>query len=451
MLRPGCSQCRRANIECGGYRDAFSLRLRDQTSLAARKTHERIVRSRSPAPKIESDKKISMNALITRELPDTPETLALSYFMHIYAPTGAFEYLVDVSATYLTTGSLGDALLAPSLLLFAQNLRLPSVQSLAQSHYARALRSTNSALSSPDLATSDSTLLAVLLLSLFEALDFQGRAIPVNWNAHTRGASELLRLRGDRQFDNSLGRHLFRHASLNIRTHCAQLGVTTPSLLSTLESAHLEQIYPTGRTRQFGQVVDAIANLRANVKHLSAIEHLFKLFELDAELATILDDLWIDVPYEIVDATAIQGSVYTYKNKVYRYPSQKLARTWNMVRITRLFIIQMFNYALASPRALEFSKVVRTRVQELVSVTGTELISDILHSVPFALELSINPIVSARSLIYPLSGIAVFEFALPDAAEFALNILGFIGRQYGFPHAIDSANMILQTKDLEDW
>lgn len=392
-----------------------------------------------------------MYALITREIPETPETIALSYFMHVYVPTAAFEYLPELSSTFLTMGPLGDALLAPSLLLFSQNLRMPSVQALAQTHYARALRSTNLALSCPELATSDSTLLAVLLLSLFEALVFQGRAIPVNWNAHTRGASELLRLRGESQFDNSLGRHLFRHASMNIRTHCAQLGVRTPSVLTTLESANFERIYSPGRIRQFGQVVGAIANLRAISQSISPSEHLTRLLKLDSELEDILNDLRRDASFEVVDATAIQGSICTYKDKVYRYPSQRIARTWNMVRITRLFIAQMINYVLLSPRGMEVPKEVLAQVQDIITVTGTEMISDILHTVPFALELSINPIMSARSLIYPLSGIAIFEFALPDAAEFALDRLGFIGRQYGFPQAIDSANMVLQTKDLEDW
>lgn len=455
MMRPGCSQCRRANIECEGYRDTFSLRLRDQTSLAARKTHERAAKSRTTSPKTESetecDETVSIHASVARELPEAPETLALSYFMHIYAPSAAFEYLVEVSATYLTTQPLADALLAPSLLLFSQNLRLPSVQALAQSHYATALRSTNSALSCPDLAISDSTLLAVLLLSLFEALVFQGRKIPVNWNAHTRGASELLRLRGEAQFDNSLGRHLFRHASLNIRTHCAQLGVRTPSVLCILESTQLERIYTTGRPRQFGRVVDGIANVRANINNLTPMEHFSKLLELNNDLENILDGLRREVPFEVIDATAIQGSIRTYKNKVYRYVSQRIARTWNMVRITRLFVAQMLNYALLSPRALDFPDETRARVQELITVTGTEMISDILHSVPYSLELSVNPVVSARALIYPLSGIAVFEFATPDAAEYALGRLEFIGRQYGFPQAIDSATMIAQTNDLEDW
>jgi hypothetical protein len=187
------------------------------------------------------------------------------------------------------------------------------------------------------------------------------------------------------------------------------------------------------------------------MNNLTPVEHLSKLFELNSDLENILDDLQTEVPFEVIDATAIQGSIRTYKNKVYRYVSQRIARTWNMVRITRLFIVQMLNYALLSPHALDFPSETRARVQELITVTGTEMISDILHSAPYSLELSVNPIMSARALIYPLSGIAVFEFASPDAAEYALNRLEFIGRQYGFPQAIDSANMIAQTNDLEDW
>jgi hypothetical protein len=187
------------------------------------------------------------------------------------------------------------------------------------------------------------------------------------------------------------------------------------------------------------------------MNNLTPMEHLSRPLELNNDLENILNDLRREVPFEVVDTTTIQGSICPYKNKVYRYMSQRIARTWNMVRITRLFIIQMLDYALLSPRALGFLDEARARVEELTTVAGTEMISDILHSVPYSLELSVNPIVSARSLIYPLSGIAVFEFASPDAAEYALGKLEFIGRQYGFPQAIDSANMITQTRDLEDW
>ncbi|KAJ5176846.1 uncharacterized protein N7482_002723 [Penicillium canariense] len=393
-----------------------------------------------------------MRSLVTRELSEAPENLALGYFMHVYAPTAAFEYLSEVSSIYLTKEPLGDALLAPSLLLFSQNLRLPTVQSLAQTHYAKALRSTNSALSSPGLAEDNGTLLAVLLLSLYEALDFQGRKVPSNWNAHTQGASELLRLRGEGQFDNPLGRHLFRHASSNIRTHCAQLGVNTPSVLGTLENGYLEMIYPSEPSRRFGQVVDSIANLRANIHKLSPIGHLRKVLELDLELEDVLNSLRRDAPFEVIDITAMPGRIFTYKNQIHQYLSPRIARMWNMLRIARLFLIQMVYHAVALKRPPEqLTNEEHIRVHKLTTVISTKMISEILQSVPSALELSLNPMMSSRSLIYPLSGIAVFEFASPDATEYAIDRLAFIGRQYGFAQAVDSTNMVLQNHDFENW
>ncbi|KAF7720224.1 Fungal Zn(2)-Cys(6) binuclear cluster domain-containing protein [Penicillium ucsense] len=456
MLRPGCSQCKRANIECGGYRDSFSLRLRDQTSLAAQK----VQKSRSagstgstPDEKTETRSADAMTLVTFQKPSPSPESLAMGYFIHVYAPSSTFEYLAEPAV--LIRDLPEDALLAPALLLFSQNWRYPQARSLAQKHYALALRATNQSLSSPDLATSDSTLLSVLLLSLFEALIFQGRSDPVNWNAHTQGAMELLRLRGEEQFQRDLGRRLYRHASLNIRTQCAQVGVQAPLSLSTLESSYLD--CPRPREHQhtwlFGQIVNGIANFRARQHELSPSEIFQSLLRLDSALSKILTNLHQDEPFRSLDATTLQKPVCGFRGRIDQYPSFRAARTMNTMRIVRLFVIQMLDQALISisAQAEDMQPGLRARAHELVQTTAVDMILEILYSVAYILELYDKPNLSARSLIYCLSGVAVFRFTPADAKEYAVERLKFVGERYGFPQAIDSANMVLQVKELEDW
>ena len=435
------------------------MRLRDQTSLAARKVQKRqsdaVTSSTDGSESASGDENGQLiSPVLSLSLSKSPEFLSVSYFMNVYAPTSAFNYLIDVSPAFLTQKGLEHAFLAPALLFFSQNWRDSLARSLAQKHYALALRSINLALSNPDSATADRTLLSVLLLSLFEALIFQGRSDPINWNAHTQGAMELLRLRGKQQFNGPLGRSLFRHASMNIRTQCAQLGLQAPSALAVLETGQFEEPSPREHQyRLFGQVVAGIASLRCERPQLTTSEVILRIFKLEADIHQILIEFQKAMPFHTLDPTTLHKSIRSFRGRIDHYPSFGGARDMNTLRMVRLFIIRMLDETLVrrsvQPGAVPQDLFARART--LIDLTSFEMIADILSSVPYILDIYDQPNFSARSLIYCLSGVAILRFTPLDAREYAVERLTFVGERYGFPQAIDSAKMVLQGKDLEKW
>ncbi|XHG08768.1 hypothetical protein AWENTII_011861 [Aspergillus wentii] len=461
---PGCSQCRRAKVVCLGYRDDFSSRLRDQTVSTAHKfqTLDKTSGSVSPmamSPVMRSRSASDMqhaqttpDALVVHKLSASPEDVALGYFLNFYAPATQFDYLSEASTVFLCPGPLRSALLAPSLLLLSQNFQSTALQALAQDNYAKALRLTSSVLSGQVLVTCDSTLLAVLLLSVYEALAFQGRQVPSAWSAHIRGAFQLLQMRGETQFDSSLGRNLFLHASCNIRIDCTQRGMKAPPALGALQSSLVRNMDPRDPNIRLGAFLDQFANLRSRICDFPPLSRTHKALELDKELVTLLDDLWRLVPFISVDVATLPGQIDTYEDWVHRYTSQRMLKLWNSVRILRLFVNEHIHHYLTAQHTIEkFQTEEWTQARESAMAISAKMISDVLASVPLCLESSMSPMVSARSLVYPLTGVAVSKLGSPRAKRFAHNRLAFIGSEYGLIQAAESAHMVSQTRDMEDW
>ncbi|KAK8064332.1 hypothetical protein PG994_006970 [Apiospora phragmitis] len=304
MELPGCSQCRRACIDCLGYPDCFSLRHRDQTELTAGKVRDKSTEKKkkknaafsSPAQESRSTSCDTMHDGV-KEMPNTlpltallvrPEDLGHAYFVNRYAPAGSFSYLKTSASIGFDLGSLDTALSAPSLLLLSHHLRSPELHLLARAHYAKALKCTNRDLSNPDIAARDSTMLQVMLLSFFEVLVFEGRDIPWDWTTHLAGIVQLIHLRGEAQLDSVLGRALFLHACGNIKTSCAQRSLRLPPELALLEERLACLMDPTDVYWRLGNVLGDFAGLRVDCPALPSAERVQAALLLDERLGGTL-------------------------------------------------------------------------------------------------------------------------------------------------------------------
>lgn len=68
---------------------------------------------------------------------------------------------------------LSTSIIAVGLAGLANSVKSPQLLNQAMSRFGSALQLTNSALCSPDEATTDSTVLAVMLLAMYEMVTFQ--------------------------------------------------------------------------------------------------------------------------------------------------------------------------------------------------------------------------------------------------------------------------------------
>ncbi len=93
---------------------------------------------------------------------------------------------------------------------------------LATRLYARALSATQRALQSPDHATSDSTLVTILLFSLYESIFATNHSIQA-WRNHVEGAIAIVKARGMEQLCDDRSLVLFRSVRTQMLLTCVQM------------------------------------------------------------------------------------------------------------------------------------------------------------------------------------------------------------------------------------
>ncbi|KAF7556935.1 hypothetical protein G7Z17_g1058 [Cylindrodendrum hubeiense] len=361
-IQPACTQCFRQKIPCPGYRDATALRFRDETGLVAHKV-QRAKRKQSPVDAVSCTSSPSQSrngseildqfewldeagdtGLLPLSFPllvEPFEATAITYFMTAFITTSPFyAYLPDLyQSEPIANDAMSSAIHATAFATFALKTRDVSYMKIARTNYALALAQTNTALASPKDAILDRTLVAVLLLGLFEAIIFQGRESPESWTAHTFGALELLRLRGKQQFKSKLAQHLFIQTITNIRTSCVQRVVPVPKECLTLHDDALQFLDRKDPALRLGPIIDRAASIRNRGKNCPGPEIIYEARDLDRETVALMDSLEEELRYTI--RSKEDTPPWSFLGVAYRYPSHRVAKYWNAIRMIRMLLNEL--------------------------------------------------------------------------------------------------------------
>jgi hypothetical protein len=126
--------------------------------------------------------------------------------------------------------------------------------SAAWRDYSVALAITKKALCCPQKVTDDRTLIAVMLLALFEKKtkgyqDWDDDKIQAE-KRHIDGAIAIAKLRGSAQFDNPISRSVFASLDSIVVTSCKERGCDVPTDFRELQAqayaiARRNEIYPS--------------------------------------------------------------------------------------------------------------------------------------------------------------------------------------------------------------
>jgi hypothetical protein len=461
-------QCVRAHITCPGYRDAASMCIRDMTTSIASKVQQK-ARHKSKSVG-QSGRTHSYHptkphspeetAVPVYRLPLPIEDVALGYFMTKYAPTTPFNYLPGIWSTSAVGENVRMSTYAPALTSLALESRQPQLITLARGYYSKALARTNEALRDPQLAVLDSTLLNVLLLSMFEGLVFRGRDSPRSWAAHIHGAAALLSFRGEEQLGTELGQKLFHHASLNIRTCCSQQFTPVPAEVSRLHACAATILDANNPRIRMGMLLDRMATLRAKMRGMQATDMVREALYLDREVADILKRTE-RLSFKVIRSADCAVEAYTYKDHIYLYNSQDAARYWNVMRMLRLFFNEWIFCAFRQntrgvvvdlPEPEDPLYEDWDRLPMMAMANGEEMIDDVLAGVPFSLDLLEKPSrISARFLVWPLASIGCSELCPKPAKEFIINRLNALGERHDLDQANEAAMMLEECGPIESW
>ncbi|KAG5944518.1 hypothetical protein E4U60_005900 [Claviceps pazoutovae] len=481
----GCSQCKRKNIVCTGYRDPSALRVKDETektwckfekkasgcgcasmaktsfsSAAAPKNMAKL-----PAAEIDFDAQTSItppcgrvdeplksfDLNITVPLRNSSHHLSIAYFFSSYIYATSFQEYVP--AFFLDSPRTGDACSA-------------AIEATAIAAYSRHVRSctgVEESRKSPESAVLDRTLACVLVLGLFEAIVFEGGARPDNWTAHTQGAMQLLRLRGPQQFKSRLSRTISSHASNNIKTCCIQRSVPVPEdfLAFDRQLRSLHDILDPSTI--MAPLMHTVASIKAKALANPDCNLIHDALRLDRQIILLSKTVPDWMVYEI--RPECESPSWAYKRACHHYPNARAAKAWNGIRLFQFFLV-IFIMDFLSPedgnarRRLsklqipDSSKTLFQYVEELkeyVTKTMDIISTDLLATIPVFLENDEHGrrfIPVARSLVWPLAIVECSDLSPKPAREFARQHLDMLAGDLNIPGAVHPARF---DDSVEDW
>ncbi|KAH7030682.1 uncharacterized protein B0I36DRAFT_243483 [Microdochium trichocladiopsis] len=354
---PGCGQCRRQGTECPGYRDPLSLAFRNQTAHGT-----------SPASSDGGSDKSSNNSVVVPFFSRAPSLhfqmdldladLGLTYFQENYA-TGhmeSYETFMTVAPKVLATDrdptAMTSAIHAISLAGIANSAGAQVDQAglsrRAWSKYCTALRAVNQLLTDPVLACKDSTLFAILLLSIFEAVTCSGPASVSAWKRHIDGASALIAQRGLAQFERDIGRLAFRETLVHILTSCYRLQVPVPPQILAMRREFERRLGPQDTiwlmSHAHMDALDLWQRAVAQEWPLPAAlweSLLLEGIELDRQNVAIFDQYLDFCGLERGFRTMFNpraDPALVYEGAYHVYPNMRLARLWTGTRTSRILV-----------------------------------------------------------------------------------------------------------------
>ncbi|KAK4243702.1 hypothetical protein C7999DRAFT_44529 [Corynascus novoguineensis] len=467
--RPTCKRCEKSRRECGGYRHEFELVHRDQTGSTVRRLRTvadpRRHKSTGPRPFVFIHEEPHSGR--RRQSPSPPPQSALTiplahrascYFASNFilvpagiASHGFMEYLVPLMEAEPPESALRYAFNACAFALLGNRARADGVDlaQLSLKEHTLALAQTHKALGHPALANTDSTLAAILLLSLYE----------------------MCRTR--------IGTLLFTAVRHHLASRVVSSGMPVPFGTDWwMSGGDTESIFAKCQRFSLG-----FCDLRARAHQLLANasrspEYLAQLHELAKDIQRQDRDVaeWIvSIPAQYQYRTAYwvprdggptrgassAGETEVFPGRVDVYPDYVTAMTWNIGRANRLLLASL-NIRVAA--RIHAPADYRTTSEYATSKRICEdIIPDIIASVPYHLGWNVNgkrlgsrglsafacgeegpcKALPALFLVWTLTSIKNHDFTTEEQRAWAKGRLKYIAEEVGlkYAHIVNDLNL----------
>ena len=269
---------------------------------------------------------------------------------------------------------------------FASSAHAPGLMREAKKQYLAAIQLTNTALRSPVDVKKDSTLLAVMILSIFETISGGNRHSLTAWKSHLNGAAALLKLRGPEQLSTSGGRRMFMQVTSSLVVICLQYDIELPAHIMELRAEAAKHLNPDGLVLRVQEPMILSTNFRARVRHGIISDPyliLARAMELDGNFVSIFSDVPPAWGYKTVYTDADPEIVFSGFYHVYR--DFMTAQLWNGMRSFRILLNEMIRDVLLagfSSRPPRFFGQEYVTQFQISTEALYQLQSDILASVP---------------------------------------------------------------------
>jgi hypothetical protein len=408
---------------------------------------------------------------------DSPADRATNFFIlnHVMGNARSFRYL----RSFYDSGDMDDHLSATiravGFASMSKTVRSSKLEQYARKEYVSALRLTNAALQSYDLATRDSTLSAVMLLDFFEKVIHPRQRTLAAWSGHLNGAAALMKLRGQKQFRTEIGLQLFTQMGADILLGCMQRGIPLPEDYVTLRASAVPFLDTTDAAWRLTEVTVRYIGFRTVLQDGSLTNPdaiILAVAELDKAMVSILDTLPPEWQYETIP---VQSDLL-YEPHIHVYNDYRITEAINMIRAGRVPLLELIQEqcrtGASSPSPsfmmLDYAKQlqlatdgIRKMASEICASVAQQAGYKTLLAIPPTKSTSMSTIqrkitrdacgASAYSLIWPLYVIGRSPSTEVSLRLWIIRQLRFVGASMGIEQAVEVAEYLEGGEDIDVW
>ncbi|MCJ1390213.1 hypothetical protein MMC18_003071 [Xylographa bjoerkii] len=265
--------------------------------------------------------------------------------------TGYFyaNYVVGADGPWddILDDNMAASVKALGLAGFSNAAHAPDIMIEAREQYLRAIRLTNAALRSPVDVKKDSTLLAILILGMFETVTGRNQRSIKAWASHVNGAAALLKVRGPQQMTTPGGRRMFAQVTSSLVTTCIQYRLKLPDHILELKNEATKYQEPDDPIWLFIDFMITFTNFKASVQHKEitdpSVIHA-RALELDRLFLSICSNVPPGWEYKIIYTDADPDVIYAGYYHVYH--DFLIAQIWNGMRTFRIMLHEIIQDVL---------------------------------------------------------------------------------------------------------
>ncbi|KAF1847199.1 uncharacterized protein K460DRAFT_402562 [Cucurbitaria berberidis CBS 394.84] len=288
---------------------------------------------------------LGVNFFMSNYVSGDPTVSQLHYLPALYAKTG-----------YANPG-LKQSITAAGLAGYAKTARRKDMTNTATKSYISAIRAINTALSDPNIAAQDSTLVSIVIAAMFEVL-INPRAGMQNCSKHLEGAVAvaLLSMKYRRQTD--VTRKLLTTLVQNVVINSWIQHIPLPPGFTELKKQVGEKSNSNSVHGDFLDIVLELVQFRHALQdgiYDSPMAIIRKALEIDNTLTEFLENMPRHARFDSFRVSSVEVEQLAYGGYYHIYPQRFTARLWNNVRSSRLRLHQVVLQQCQHLTSLKFS------------------------------------------------------------------------------------------------
>ncbi|KAK6612252.1 C6 finger domain-containing protein [Botrytis cinerea] len=337
---------------------------------------------------------------------------------------------------------------------------------------------TNAALQSPTAVKRDSTLLAILILGIFETITGKNQKSMKAWAEHIHGAAAVVKLRGPEAIKKVGGIRLLAQVTSSLLISCIQRDIPIPKyIVEITEFAQNEMtnIDPAWIAQRI--MIDYTSfNAKYHAGYYSDAQELLDDAEaLDERFLAFFTNIPKGWEYTIVQTD--KDSDVVFDGYYHVYYDHWVAQIWNAIRELRILLNETIREVLLKDFTSPVPSLLGSEYAERFQIC-TEIVyhlqAEILASVPqhmgYVSRKSANPHLwsgfekdgfgtdvptirfsGGYFLIWPLFLVGNLRLSTPEARAFCVKNLRHIGTQMGIEHANLLASIVEKKIPVTVW